>query len=169
MTTRIQNSVTIARPVGVVFEFVTTPGNWPRWHPSSLSVSGATDHSLAVGEQVTEQYLVAGRKGEVVWTVTESKRPHCWVIEGQIVGRQAGGTVSYSLIPQNGSTHFEREFRYPTPGLLFRLLNALFFRRRIAAESAEAVRRLKEVLERERHEVEERERRLSPQFQEHAG
>ncbi len=43
-----------------------------------------------------------------------------------------------------------------TPGLLFRLLNALLFRRRVAAESAEAVRRLKEVLELEQqHEVTE--------------
>jgi uncharacterized protein YndB with AHSA1/START domain len=149
MTTRIHDAIIINRPVEAVFDFVTTPGSWPRWHPSSLSVRGSTDHSLEVGEQVTEQYQVAGRRGEVVWTVTEREAPRRWVIEGQIVGRGAGGTVAYTLSPASGGAHFVREFSYATPGLWFRLLNWLVVRRRIAAESSTAVRRLKEVLEQE--------------------
>jgi uncharacterized protein YndB with AHSA1/START domain len=147
--TRIRNEITIARPVETVYDYVTTPGNWPRWHPASLGVTGSTDHSLAVGEQVTEEYLVAGRRGQVVWTVTQREPPRRWVIEGQIVGRGAGGTVAYTLAPAGGGTRFVREFSYPTPGLWFRLLNWLFVRRRIAGESATAVRQLKEVLEQE--------------------
>ncbi len=149
MATSIRNTIIIDRPIAEVFDYVSTPGNWPRWHPSSLAVSGATDHSLEVGEEVTEEYLVAGRQGQVVWTVTEREAPRRWVIEGRIVGRGAGGNVAYTLSPHDGDTRFEREFRYPTPGLWFTLLNALLFRRRIAAESAEAVRRLKRVLEEE--------------------
>jgi hypothetical protein len=42
-----------------------------------------------------------------------------------------------------------REFSYPTPGVWFRLLNALLLRRRIAGESTTAVWRLKETLEQE--------------------
>src|SRR5437867_6277649 len=49
--TQIATSIQIARPRDEVFAFVTTPGNWPKWHPSSLGVRGATDHSLAVGER----------------------------------------------------------------------------------------------------------------------
>lgn len=147
--TRIRDEIIINRPVEAVFDYVTTPGNWPRWHPSSLSVTGSTDCSLEVGEQVTEEYQVAGRQGTVVWTVTEREHPRRWVIEGQIVGRGAGGTVAYTLAPANGATRFVREFSYPTPGLWFQLLNRLLVRRRIAAESTTAVRRLKEVLEQE--------------------
>jgi uncharacterized protein YndB with AHSA1/START domain len=66
---RIDKTIHIRKPVEQVFEFVTTPVNWPRWHPSSLAVSGAMDHSLEVGEQVTEEFLVAGRRGRVVWRV----------------------------------------------------------------------------------------------------
>lgn len=147
--TRIYSATHIDRPIDQVFEYVSTPGNWPRWHPSSLGVSGATDHSLLIGEQVTEEFLVAGRRGHAVWTVTKREAPRLWVIEGQITGRDSGGTVSYTLTPQDGGTFFEREFVYPTRGLLFTLLNWLFIRRRVQGESAEAVRRLKAVLERE--------------------
>jgi hypothetical protein len=34
-------------------------------------VSGAIDHSLKVGEQVTEDFRVAGRRGRARWTVIE--------------------------------------------------------------------------------------------------
>ncbi|HYM70852.1 MAG TPA: SRPBCC family protein [bacterium] len=61
--TRIETTVLIQAPIERVFEFVTTPGHWPLWHPSSLGISGATDHSLAVGERTVEEFLVAGRRG----------------------------------------------------------------------------------------------------------
>jgi uncharacterized protein YndB with AHSA1/START domain len=79
---RICKSIQIQTPIEEVFEYVTTPGNWPAWHPSSLGVDGATDHSLEPGEQVTEEYRVAGRRGRVVWTVRERKAPRTWVIDG---------------------------------------------------------------------------------------
>ncbi|HEX6385066.1 MAG TPA: SRPBCC family protein [Anaerolineae bacterium] len=147
--TRIYSATHIGKPVGQVFEYVSTPGNWPQWHPSSLGVSGVTDRSLQMGEQVTEEFRVAGRHGHAVWTVTEREAPRRWVIEGQIAGRDSGGTVSYTLTPRDGGTFFEREFVYPTRGLLFTLLNWLFIRHRVQGESDEAARRLKAVLERE--------------------
>jgi hypothetical protein len=96
LATRIVTIATIERPDTVVFDYVTTPAHWPVWHPSSLSVSGATDHPLIEGEQVTEEFRVAGRRGRVVWAVAERDRPRLWVIEGAIDGRPAG-TVSYTL------------------------------------------------------------------------
>jgi uncharacterized protein YndB with AHSA1/START domain len=144
---RIYTTAHIRRSPETVFDFVTTAGNWPHWHPSSLGVSGAIDHSGQPGEQITEKFLVAGRTGEVVWTVKEREAPRRWVIEGVIVGRQAGGTIAYTLTPRDGGTFFEREFVYPLPNLLFALLEMLFIRRRVEAESAEALRRLKERLE----------------------
>jgi Raf kinase inhibitor-like YbhB/YbcL family protein len=152
--THIHDEVVIARPPAEVFDYVSTPLNWPRWHPSSQGVSGATDHSLAPGERVTETFTVAGRSGVVVWTVTDSRPPRTWVIQGEIEGRQAG-TVSYtltpamtpSLTPSAASTRFERDFTYQSPTLLFVLVNRLVLRPRIQAESSEAVRRLKARLE----------------------
>ncbi len=146
--TRIVNVATIARPIVAVFDYVTTPGHWPQWHPSSLAVSGATDHSLAIGEQVTERFRVARREGTVVWTVRERDAPRRWVIEGQIVSAGGGsGTVAYTLTPVAKGTRFERVFTYPTSTLLIAALDVLVIRRRIHAESAEAVRRLTALLE----------------------
>ncbi|HST89049.1 MAG TPA: SRPBCC family protein [Ktedonobacterales bacterium] len=144
---RVYTTTNIARPIDQVFAYVSTPGYWPDWHPSSLGVSGATDHSLGVGEQVTEEFRVAGRTGRALWTVREHTAPVRWVIEGVIEGRGSGGTVAYMLTPRGETTFFEREFTYPAPTRLFKLLDLLVIRRRVRAESTEALRRLKARLE----------------------
>ncbi|MPW16531.1 SRPBCC family protein [Paraburkholderia sp. CNPSo 3157] len=152
LSTRIVTVELIARPRTAVFDYVTTPAHWPAWHPSSLAVTGATDHSLAIGEQTTEEFRVAGRRGRVVWTVVERNRPDRWTIDGAIEGRPAG-TVRYTLTPDvngtNGAngTRFERTFIYRSPTLWFALLDAVLLRAKIQAESDEAVERLKNVLE----------------------
>lgn len=35
---RVSNEVRIEQPVAVVFNYVTTAANWPRWHPASVAV-----------------------------------------------------------------------------------------------------------------------------------
>lgn len=144
--TRIRTVVVIARPPAVVFDYVSTPANWPAWHPSSLGVSGATDHPLAPGERVNEIYLVSGRHGLVTWTVTARHRPSLWVIDGEFDGRKAG-TLFYRLTPVAHGTRFEREFRYTSPTLLFAIVNLLTLRGQIEAESAQALLALKRELE----------------------
>jgi uncharacterized protein YndB with AHSA1/START domain len=146
LATTIDSAASIARPPEVVFAYVTTPGNWPAWHPSSLGVSGAVDHPLQLGERVTEDFRVAGHRGRAVWTVIAREAPRRWAIEGEIRGRRAG-VVSYTLTPSGAGTEFHRRFVYSSPNLLFAVLNRLRFRAQVEAESAEAVRRLKEVLE----------------------
>ncbi|MBA5604476.1 SRPBCC family protein [Duganella sp. FT3S] len=142
----VRTSAVIARSPGAVFDYVTTPGNWPRWHPSSLAVAGATDHSLRVGEVVDEDFIVAGYQGRVRWTVVQRQVPERWAIAGQIEDG-GSGKVSYRLTAVDGGTLFEREFDYARPNLLFLLADQLRVRRQVTAESAEALRRLKAVLE----------------------
>jgi hypothetical protein len=109
LNTHIVTSTSIHRSSAVVFDFVTTPGHWPAWHPSSLSVSGQTNHPLDVGERVTEAFRVAGRRGLVVWTVRARDNPRKWSIDGEIDGRFAG-TVTYRLAPEATGTRFTRAF-----------------------------------------------------------
>src|SRR5262245_1943138 len=127
--TRIHTSATIACPLEALYSYVTTPARWPDWHPSSLGVSARADHSLEVGEQVTERFLVAGRRGTVVWTVTEREVPQRWVISGSIVGSNGSGTISYTLSQRDAGVFFEREFVYAAPNPLFAALDALVVRR----------------------------------------
>jgi uncharacterized protein YndB with AHSA1/START domain len=145
---RVVTRAIIARSPEEVFAYVTTPDHWPAWHPSSLGVAGETDHSLTVGEEVTESFLVAGRRGKAVWTVRGREEPRRWVIFGQVEG-SGTGTITYRLTPQEGGTAFEREFTYEMNNPILALLERLVLRRRIDAESTEAVRRLKERLEAE--------------------
>lgn len=143
---RIITAVVIGRPPEAVFAFATTPGHWPGWHPSSLAVTGAADHPAEPGDQVLEEFRVAGRRGRVVWTVREREAPRRWVIEGRVEGGGAG-TITYRLTPHAGGTSFERELVYTVPGRWLALLDRFVLRRRVARESAEALRRLKAVLE----------------------
>jgi uncharacterized protein YndB with AHSA1/START domain len=144
--TRIANSIVIARPPDAVFAYVTTPANWPKWHPASLAVSGATDHSLVPGEQVTEDFIVAGRKGRVAWTALKRDAPREWIIEGDVDGRKVG-VITYTLTPVAEGTRFEREFIYGSPNLLFAALNRISVRTQVEAESTQAVQNLKRLLE----------------------
>jgi uncharacterized protein YndB with AHSA1/START domain len=144
---QVVTSVVISRTPDEVFEYVSTPANWPKWHPSSLGVTGAIDHSLEIGEACTEAYRVAGSEGSCVWTVIERDPGKYWKIAGKVIGRPSAGTVAYRIGPHEEGTFFEREFDYDTPtaGLTEEQQKAA--RKMIEAESREAVTNLKAVLE----------------------
>ena len=145
---RFVTTTLIRRPAEEVFAFLTTPAHWPRWHPASVKVTGAVDHPLLPGEQVTEEYVVAGQPGSAVWTVRERSAPHHWVLDG--VGENGNrATITYTLRPYDSGTAFERVM------VLTRAQTELpeevleGFRRQVDAESTEALRRLKVLLEEE--------------------
>jgi len=144
--TRIHTAIHIRKPIAEVFMHVTTPCNWPHWHPASLAVSGATDHSLECGEQVTEDFQVGGRRAQALWTVKECEVPRRWVIEGH-TARGGRATIVYRFSENENGTLFERELRYSMAGLWLRLTDALLGGRRMRGHSAEALERLKKVLE----------------------
>jgi hypothetical protein len=70
--------------------------------------------------------------------VREREAPRRWVIEGQVQGG-GDGTITYTLAPHDGGTTFEREFVYDMANPLLALLDRLLLRRRVEAESAEAL------------------------------
>ncbi|HEY7320331.1 MAG TPA: SRPBCC family protein [Candidatus Binatia bacterium] len=144
--TRISNSIEIRRPIEEVFDFITTPANWPRWHPASVSVGGNADHSLLAGEQVSEKFSIAGYRGLATWRVRERSVSRRWVIDG--TGEKGGAaTIIYTLTENPNGTSFQRELVYTVPNTLLHLLDWFFLRRRMRADSAEALRRLKQLLE----------------------
>ncbi|MBV8233476.1 MAG: SRPBCC family protein [Planctomycetaceae bacterium] len=140
----VRNVIQIRRPVAQVFAFATTPGNWPRWHPASLSVTGAVDHPLEVGEQVTEEFQYGGRRGTVVWTVRRRESPHVWSIDTEAADGTSA-TITYTLTPgPDGGTTFQRDLVFTALNLQvdWALIGPL-----VEQQSAEALDRLKAVLE----------------------
>src|SRR5689334_16292813 len=67
LATRIVSSADIAAPPERVFAYVTTPANWPRWHPQSRAVYGVVDRTPQPGEKTIENFEIAGRKGRATW------------------------------------------------------------------------------------------------------
>ena len=145
-TTWIVDEIAIGEPPATVYAYVTTPANWPKWHPSSRAVHGDAGHPLTVGESVVEDFVVAGQRGTVTWRVVERDSPARWKIAGTIDGREAG-TVSYELAAADGGTRFVRTFVYRRPSLFFALADRFVLRQRIDGESREALQGLKRQLE----------------------
>jgi uncharacterized protein YndB with AHSA1/START domain len=143
--TRILTSTRISCPMVTVFDYVTTPAHWPLWHPASLGVSPIADHSLEVGEEVTEEYLAAGRHGWIVWRVTEKQAPHVWTIVAANPAVRA--ILTYRLTADAEATRFQRELVYHVSKLGLAILDVLILRRRMARESRMALQRLKHILE----------------------
>lgn len=142
----VRTSAVIGRPPETVFTYVTTPANWPRWHPSSLCVHGQVDRSGQIGDRIAEDFRVAGIEGHATWTVTERYALWHWSISG-ITSHGGRGTVTYRLRPTSGVTEFVREFHYGRPNLLLVVLDAAWLNRRIVAESETATGNLKRELE----------------------
>ena len=142
----VVSTIRIRREVADVFDFLTTPKNWPRWHPASISVAGATDHSLAIGEKVTEEIRVGSGKARAVWRVTARDAPHLWRFEGSPDG-DAWVMITYRLRMDGSDTVFERDMQYQFNRLWLVVLDPLFIRRRMERELDEALANAKQILE----------------------
>src|SRR3954468_1876263 len=119
--------------IKAVFALVTTPANWPLWHPSSLRVSEGADHPLSLGERVREDVMAATRRRSVTWVVRAANPPREWRIH---CTSEMGGfaEITYELTPVASGTHFRRTLRYTMLSLWMKLLDALVLRRRLRAE-----------------------------------
>ncbi len=143
---RSLNRVAIAADIEVVYSFVTTPAFWVRWHPSTVAVHGGSNRPLLLGEHVTEEFSALGRRHRVAWTVTERVAPYRWAVESCHTDLGTA-RLTYTFAPCGAVTALQGELAYHLPNPLMRLLGGMIIRRRLASESAEAARRLKELLE----------------------
>lgn len=144
--THVVNVITLRQPPQVVYDYVTTPATWPKWHPASLAVEGATERPLGLGGEVAEEFRLAGRHGIIHWKVVEAQPPLTWRIEGE-VNRRPSGEVRYKLTPEGTGTRFERDFIYRTPNLLFLVLDPIFIGPRVRAESAQGALQLTQAFD----------------------
>jgi hypothetical protein len=98
---------------------------------------------LLIGERVEEEFKVAGSLTRVIWTVREREAPVRWVAEGRIPDHGEGRLI-FALIKRNREVVFKRELAYSGPNAL---IDRLFIRPKLIAESKASLRQLKSVLE----------------------
>ena len=145
---QVTNAIFIPRPAVAVFDLATTARYWPRWHASSLRVSGAVDHPVEVGERIIDEVRVAGRTGVVEWTCVERDRPRRIVmVSAGTQGEQA--RLLYTLAERDGGTVLTRilTYRYPIP--LAGLLEPLLITPLMQRDARTALANLKALIEAE--------------------
>ena len=136
------NASLIHKPVAEVFAFAATPGNWPKYHPNSLGVTGVTERIVQVGDVSRERANLAGRIGEGDWLCTEVNAPNkvVWTINNPGFKAQ----LTYAFDPQDGGTRFTRTLIYTVPMTGDQLAQ---FEQYMHGESEKAVQNLKRAME----------------------
>lgn len=141
----IVSMIDIERPMTQVFEFVTNPAQWKRWHSATVAVSGAPNRALGLGETVIEEIHAGPRRFSARWTVTECKVPRRWVIVAD--SPEGDARITYKLSEQEGVCYFERTLEYGSKRLPWKWLDGTLTRRLLTRQSEQALKNLKRVIE----------------------
>ena len=141
---RIVHTTELAAPPGQVFDFVTNPAQWVRWHPATHSVRGVEDRPLQLGETVIEHIKAAHREFDATWKVVACERPVLWQLE---TATDLGASVlTYRLEPSaSGGTRFERTCDFRSHGV-WRLLDGNVTKWMLAAQAKKALANLKALV-----------------------
>lgn len=147
--------IVIDAPAAAIFDFATTPANWPRFWPITLGVTGDVDGPAIVGARWTEQVKIAFWRGEFHWEATARTRPSSFEMRGTSQGHgwlgrllpSETGRIAYTLTETAGRTHFHRVMDYPDPNLVLKILDALVMRRSMTRAINQALQTLKSLVE----------------------
>ncbi len=142
---QIVSRVDIACQPPAVFEFVTNAARWTRWHPATVSVSGAADRPLAQGETVDELIHAGPRRFSARWTVLECDPPRRWVIVTD--SAQGAARITYELSGLDGACRFERVLEYESKRRPWKWFDGTLTRWLLMRQSEQALHNLKRVLE----------------------
>jgi carbon monoxide dehydrogenase subunit G len=140
----VESTVTVARPLEEVFDFVSDPANDVKWHHNVVAATRTSEGPLGVGSTFKWDVSFLGkRKADVRVTRYE---PHD-LAANHVKSGLMEVTVSYRFAPDDGGTRVTRRLDIPLPRVV-RLVTPLVrpFARRDNDHHAEW---LKDVLERE--------------------
>ncbi|MCM3921469.1 SRPBCC family protein [Frankia sp. AiPs1] len=115
---QVSDDIVTDRPIEAVFDFATTAGYWPRWHPAARRVEGTVDRPARVGDRILEQVTVAAVENTVTWTVVACDRPRRLEFSTDVdAGRVR---IGYDLTALTGGrTRFRRTVDFPDLGPAF--------------------------------------------------
>jgi uncharacterized protein YndB with AHSA1/START domain len=141
----IANSITINRPVGEVFAYVTDLSNEPAWHTDLLEARKTSDGPVGIGAKYQVRFKPFMGYSEGTEEVIGFEPNRLQVVRGEVGPMRP--TVSYLVEPSNGGTRFTRRLQLDASGLMGLLLPLM--KVMIVRSNAGFVANLKRVLERE--------------------
>lgn len=142
----IETEIDIARPPRQVFDYVSTPALWHTWHPATVEVRDVPERPLTTGETMLELIAVAGRRDQALWTVLSCAPPQHW----EIATDTDSGTahIVYRITPTVSGCRFHRTLEFRSKRWPWRSLDSTLTRWILERQSSQALRQLKQVLER---------------------
>jgi carbon monoxide dehydrogenase subunit G len=126
MIHRNVTSATIARPIEDVFDWVTTPGNWPGCSPITLGIeSDDPARPVRAGDRFQQHVHVNSWRGSFDWTVEVLDRPHRCVLSAAgkgetLLSRLAGkdlARVEYTFASDGTATKVTHDLQIHVGGL----------------------------------------------------
>lgn len=98
----------IARPIGAVFDWVTTPVHWARTSPVTEAVDTAQpQRPVRAGDRIREDVRVLKWRERFDWTVAVLERPHRCVLTA------GDARVEYTLAGDDRTTRLTRDLTLP--------------------------------------------------------
>jgi Polyketide cyclase / dehydrase and lipid transport len=137
---RVSHHFVVDRPIGAVFDIVTTARFWTEWHPATRCVEGDVDHPARSGDQIIEHVTIAGVHGSGTWTVMEHDRPEHLALETDLAVGHLRISYRFSQAA-GGATRFQRDLEFPELGAQVSAA--------MEAQSAAGVANLARLVERE--------------------
>lgn len=144
----VANTVRITGPAEAVFDLVTTARFWPQWHPASQGVAGVTQRPYQLGDVVHERGEIAGIQFQVPWKVAEHTRPKRVVLQTPTPPAR----IIYTFEARREAIEFRREVEYDEAAFRAAVADPAALGRLMHAQSEEALRHLKELIEGLLHE-----------------
>jgi uncharacterized protein YndB with AHSA1/START domain len=145
--TSVVNTVTIDGAPEAVFDLVTTARFWPQWHPATTAVSGVTERPYRLGDRINERGRIGNSEFNVIWKVTEHVRPRAIALQSE----GSPVRITYSFNPRGSGTEFTRKLEYDVEDLGTVAGDPDEVNRLMQAQSAQAVKQLKALVEKILH------------------
>jgi carbon monoxide dehydrogenase subunit G len=139
---QVRNTITIARPVEVVFRVVSRVEDFPTWLPE-VSEAGRIDPLVEAGSRVRLLLGARGRGTELLGTVSVFAPPHQLAITGS--GGPVRVGVDASLLERDGGTELTLSIDVGAAPMLGFIVREA--ERRIGAELPIALERLRGLVE----------------------
>jgi uncharacterized protein YndB with AHSA1/START domain len=137
-----ESSVTIDRPVGEVFAFVTDTTNEPKWHSEVIEATKTSEGPIGVGTSFSVVIKFMGKK-EGRWEIVEFEPNRREVI--RVTAKPLSPTLTYRFEQADGGTRFTRHIDLEPTGF-FKIMKGMM-RKMMEKGNAGFLATLKRVLE----------------------